>query len=101
MLPDSYSFVVIFEQSGNSMVDIRVPDLPDCTASCNDYTPQKALSILKAYEILATYLYIAELNNVKIPAPSNIADIKLKKNETAETITVQMKTFRAKMNKLK
>ena len=100
MLPDEYSFVVVFEQTDKNTVRIYFPDLPDCTAVCIDYTDKKVKAIMKAYEILVLHLYKMENKGDVIPKPSDISDIRLNNNETANLITAKMKSFRKKMNQM-
>ncbi len=95
MYPDIYRFIAIMEDEGKGTVGVYFPDLPGCTAA--EYSTEKAAESAK--DALCLHLYGMEEDREEIPAPSDLKDIKLEKNQIPLYVEVHMKPFREKMHK--
>lgn len=94
MYPDNYEYIAVLDYSNGKTVGVYFPDLPGCI-TCEDNAQN---AVKSAKEVLQLHLYGMEEDGDTIPAPSELKNIKLKKDELPVLIDVYMKPFREKMH---
>ena len=87
---DIYVFPAILTYEAGYEIAVTFPDLPGCATSGKDET--NALAMGK--EALGGHLYCMEEIGEKIPVPTSLASIKLKKNERAILVEAYMPSLR-------
>lgn len=89
MKKDYYIYPAIFEYAEDG-ISITFPDLPGCISCAK--TDEEALYMAK--DALGLYIACSEDEKEKLSEPSKLNDIKLKSNERAVLIEVNMPLFR-------
>lgn len=87
---DMYIFPAILTYDEGYEIAVTFPDLPGCAT--NGKNEAEALAMGK--EALGGHLCCMEEIGEKIPAPTSLASIKLKKNERAILVEAYMPTLR-------
>lgn len=90
-----YYYPAVFSGE-NGGYNVRFPDLEGCVTCGDDL--QDAL--LMAEDVLACCLCDMEIDDRKLPAPSKISEIKLKKGEFANYITCDTDAYRRQYKKV-
>jgi predicted RNase H-like HicB family nuclease len=98
-MKDHYFFPAIFQVAMDG-ISVEFPDLPGCIP-CVDYK-EKAMNNAKdiiriAKESMVLHLFSMEENNLNIPEPTKIADLKIVPNQFVVIIEAWMPPFRDKM----
>ena len=93
MIKDRYSFVAVFTYDEDG-ISIDFPDLPGCCPCA--VTTEEALH--NAKEALGLHLWGMEQDEEQIPAPSDIVDLCLEKNQVPTLIEVFMPPVRERIN---
>ena len=88
---DSYQFIAVFNYADDG-ISIEFPDLPGCLP-CADRDDTKS-AIANAKEALGLHLYGMETDNEIIPEPTDLTDLKLKKDDIPILIEVYMPPVR-------
>lgn len=89
MKKDYYIYPAIFEYA-NDGISISFPDLPGCISCAK--TDEEALYMAK--DALGLYIACSEEDNEKLKEPSRLNGIKLKSQQRAVLIEVNMPLFR-------
>lgn len=91
-MKDRYIFpaILTYEKEG---ISIEFPDLPGCLPCAN--SDEEALK--NAKEALELHLYGMEKDNDPIPEPSEIHDIKLRKNQVCILVEAWLSLVRSEM----
>ncbi len=89
MKKDYYIYPAIFEYA-NDGISISFPDLPGCISCAK--TDEEALYMAK--DALGLYIACSEEDKEEIKKPSKLNEIKLKENERAVLIEINMPLFR-------
>lgn len=89
MKKDYYIYPAIFEYAKDG-ISISFPDLPGCISCAK--TDEDALYMAK--DALGLYIACSEEDNQEVKKPSKLNEIKLKENQRAVLIEVNMPLFR-------
>lgn len=89
MKKDVYVYPAIFTIDDDG-VSIEFPDLPGCIPCASDLDE----AVNNSKEALALHLFGMEEDNLEIPDPTSIKDIKLDKNQTLMLVEVYMPLYR-------
>lgn len=94
MKKDNYIFPAIIGKEPNEKeYSVYFPDLEVATSGISE-----ADALISARELLATVLYGLELDNEKIPTPSNLKNVKTNQNEYTILVDVYMPSVRLAEN---
>lgn len=88
---NDYAFIAIFEYADDG-INISFPDLPGCITCAEINATNEA--IINAKEALGLHLFGMEQDGEKIPEPSALKDLTLKKNCVPVLIDVFMPSVR-------
>lgn len=86
-----YPSIFSFDDDG---ISVEFPDLEGCF-TCGDTTQE---AIIRAKEAMGLHLFGMEEDGEKIPAPTNIKDIKLENNQSIVLIETYMPIIREAIN---
>lgn len=89
MKKDVYVYPAIFTVD-NDGISIEFPDLPGCLPCASDLDE----AVKNSKEAMALHLFGIEEDNLDIPGPTSIKNIKLKENQTLMLIEVYMPLYR-------
>ena len=89
MKKDYYVYPAIFKYVKDK-IEISFPNFPGCNTFGN--SDEDALYMAK--DALGLYIACNEEDNVELPSPSKLSQIKLKENERAVLIEINMPLFR-------
>lgn len=89
MKKDYYIYPAIFEYAKDG-ISVSFPDLPGCISCAK--TDEEALYMAK--DALGLYIACSEEDNQEVKKPSKLNEIKLKENQRAVLIEVNMPLFR-------
>ena len=89
---ESYEFVAIFDYEKDG-INIRFPDLEEAISCAN--TTEEALK--NAKEVLELVFYNREQENIEIPKPTSLENIKCNENEKTVNVSVWMPLVRNEM----
>lgn len=90
-MKNDYAFIAIFEYAEDG-INISFPDLPGCFSCAEVDSTNEAL--INAKEALGLHLFGMEQDGEKIPEPTALTKIKLKKNCVPVLIDVFMPSVR-------
>jgi len=85
MEKDRYIYPAIFDYAEDG-ISVEFPDLPGCLTFGG--TDEEALAMAK--EAMALHLYGMVEDNVSIPAPSKVTDVKTESNQVVVLVEVWM-----------
>ena len=91
-----YIFPAIFTPEGENGFSVRFPDVDGCFSSGDDL----ADALKMANDALAIMLVHYEDNKRKIPVPSNILSLKMKRGEFSSLISVDTVAYRHTLNNM-
>lgn len=90
-----YYFPAIFSKEGEGY-NVRFPDLEECL-TCGDDLPD---ALWMAGDVLACCLCDMEIDDMEIPDPSEVQNIKLEKGEFVSYITCDTDVYRRQYKKI-
>lgn len=88
-MKDRYLFPAVLKYE-NSSILVSYPDLEGCIT----FGKSEEEALFNAKEALEGYIYVLERDEIEIPSPSKILDIKLHNSETIVLIDVWMPLVR-------
>jgi len=88
-MKDRYLFPAVLKYENNSIL-VSYPDLEGCIT----FGKSEEEALFNAKEALEGYIYVLERDDIEIPSPSKIRDIKLDNSETIVLINVWMPLVR-------
>lgn len=91
-MKESYEFIAIFDYEADG-INIYFPDIEEAI-SCAKNTKE---ALKNAKEVLELTLYNREEENIEIPVPTPLEEIKCKENEKTVVINVWMPLVRNEM----
>ena len=91
MKKDVYIFPAILTQYEDDNIGITFPDLPGCVSNAKNIEE----AVKNAKEALALHIFGMEEDDIEIPSPSPIINLKLDSNEIPLLVEVYMPLYRS------
>jgi len=88
---DVYIFPAILTQYEDDNIGITFPDLPGCVSNAKNIEE----AVKNAKEALALHIFGMEEDDIEIPSPSPIINLKLDSNEIPLLVEVYMPLYRS------